>query len=331
MRSPKQTAAGQRPARSNAWNGRCRYRSTSGRPTTCTRGLAGVVRRGISRTVRGHKPRLALASFRPRPRPQRVTAESSASQVPHLEAAPDEPPADVASRTVCEPKIPPTSRPRRNVSKLRYPSREQSNRQTSAASKNPPSRSRPPAPRGEGSRRRSDPKPPSTARDIKLEVSGADRKVEVRLVERAGEVHFAVRTPDGPAGRRSARATSVALLETRAKRLSSRGLARGRRQRPRAAAGRGLVRPTVPARIATAGSGRTARSAASRTSHVRATPKKSKTQSERTAIRMAILLPPLTSESSAPPAAGGGARRLARWTRTCSCSFWWPNCGTRTR
>jgi hypothetical protein len=40
------------------------------------------------------------------------------------------------------------------------------------------------------------PKAPPVARDIKLELSGGDRKVEVRLVERAGEVHFAVRTPD---------------------------------------------------------------------------------------------------------------------------------------
>jgi hypothetical protein len=40
------------------------------------------------------------------------------------------------------------------------------------------------------------PKPAPVARDIRLEVNGADRKVEVRLVERAGEVQFAVRTPD---------------------------------------------------------------------------------------------------------------------------------------
>lgn len=35
------------------------------------------------------------------------------------------------------------------------------------------------------------------AHDIKLELSGAGPRVEVRLVERAGEVHVAVRTPDG--------------------------------------------------------------------------------------------------------------------------------------
>jgi hypothetical protein len=35
------------------------------------------------------------------------------------------------------------------------------------------------------------------ARDIRLEVGSPERKVEVRLVERAGEVHMAVRTPDG--------------------------------------------------------------------------------------------------------------------------------------
>src|SRR5205085_2613427 len=40
------------------------------------------------------------------------------------------------------------------------------------------------------------PKTPPVARDIRLEFAGADRKVEVRLMERAGEVHFAVRTPD---------------------------------------------------------------------------------------------------------------------------------------
>jgi hypothetical protein len=35
------------------------------------------------------------------------------------------------------------------------------------------------------------------AHDIKLELAGAGPRVEVRLVERAGEVHVAVRTPDG--------------------------------------------------------------------------------------------------------------------------------------
>jgi hypothetical protein len=41
------------------------------------------------------------------------------------------------------------------------------------------------------------PAAPPLARDIRVEVAGGgDRKVEVRLVERAGEVHFAVRTPD---------------------------------------------------------------------------------------------------------------------------------------
>jgi hypothetical protein len=41
------------------------------------------------------------------------------------------------------------------------------------------------------------PKAPAVARDIKLELSGStEHKVEVRLVERGGEVHLAVRTPD---------------------------------------------------------------------------------------------------------------------------------------
>jgi hypothetical protein len=39
-------------------------------------------------------------------------------------------------------------------------------------------------------------RPPGVARDIKFEVNGGDRRVEVRLVERGGEVHVAVRTPD---------------------------------------------------------------------------------------------------------------------------------------
>src|SRR5581483_4200183 len=33
-------------------------------------------------------------------------------------------------------------------------------------------------------------------KEIKIELTGADRKVEVRLTERAGELRFAVRTPD---------------------------------------------------------------------------------------------------------------------------------------
>jgi hypothetical protein len=40
------------------------------------------------------------------------------------------------------------------------------------------------------------PKAPTPARDIKLELSGDDRRVEVRLTERAGEVRVAVRTTD---------------------------------------------------------------------------------------------------------------------------------------
>ncbi len=35
------------------------------------------------------------------------------------------------------------------------------------------------------------------AHDIKLELTGTGPRVEVRLVERSGEVHVAVRTPDG--------------------------------------------------------------------------------------------------------------------------------------
>ncbi len=37
---------------------------------------------------------------------------------------------------------------------------------------------------------------PAAVHDLRLEVSGADQKVEVRLTERAGEVRIAVRTPD---------------------------------------------------------------------------------------------------------------------------------------
>lgn len=40
------------------------------------------------------------------------------------------------------------------------------------------------------------PKASPIARDIRLEVGGADRKVELRVIERAGEVQVAVRTPD---------------------------------------------------------------------------------------------------------------------------------------
>jgi hypothetical protein len=45
-----------------------------------------------------------------------------------------------------------------------------------------------------------EPKPdvqPASAHEIKLEVAGGERRVEVRLSERAGEVRVAVRTPDG--------------------------------------------------------------------------------------------------------------------------------------
>jgi hypothetical protein len=41
-----------------------------------------------------------------------------------------------------------------------------------------------------------DTQPNGPARDIRLEVASGDRRVEVRLMERAGEVHVAVRTPD---------------------------------------------------------------------------------------------------------------------------------------
>lgn len=42
-----------------------------------------------------------------------------------------------------------------------------------------------------------EPSPPgSPARDIRLQVAGGDRRVEVRLTERAGEVQISVRTPD---------------------------------------------------------------------------------------------------------------------------------------
>jgi flagellar hook-length control protein FliK len=41
-----------------------------------------------------------------------------------------------------------------------------------------------------------EPKPIGAARDIRLEVSGGDQRVEVKLTERAGQVQVAVRTPD---------------------------------------------------------------------------------------------------------------------------------------
>jgi hypothetical protein len=37
---------------------------------------------------------------------------------------------------------------------------------------------------------------PTPARDIRIDLSGGERRVEVRLMERGGEVHVAVRTPD---------------------------------------------------------------------------------------------------------------------------------------
>jgi len=40
------------------------------------------------------------------------------------------------------------------------------------------------------------PKAPSAARDMRFEVGGGDQKVEIRVAERGGEVHVAVRTPD---------------------------------------------------------------------------------------------------------------------------------------
>jgi hypothetical protein len=40
------------------------------------------------------------------------------------------------------------------------------------------------------------PRAPAAAHDIRLQVNGGERRVEVRLVERDGEVHVAVRTPD---------------------------------------------------------------------------------------------------------------------------------------
>jgi hypothetical protein len=45
--------------------------------------------------------------------------------------------------------------------------------------------------------RRESPLPAPVARDIRIEIGSPDRKVEVRLVERAGDIHLAVRTPDG--------------------------------------------------------------------------------------------------------------------------------------
>jgi hypothetical protein len=39
-------------------------------------------------------------------------------------------------------------------------------------------------------------KPAPVARDLRFELSGGDRKVEVRLTDRGGEVHVAVRTGD---------------------------------------------------------------------------------------------------------------------------------------
>jgi hypothetical protein len=44
--------------------------------------------------------------------------------------------------------------------------------------------------------KRETPLPAPVARDIRLEVGGPERKVEIRVIERAGEVRVAVRTPD---------------------------------------------------------------------------------------------------------------------------------------
>ena len=41
-----------------------------------------------------------------------------------------------------------------------------------------------------------DPAAPAPAREIKLQLAGSGQRVEVRLIERAGDVHLAVRTPD---------------------------------------------------------------------------------------------------------------------------------------
>src|SRR5205823_2302833 len=56
-------------------------------------------------------------------------------------------------------------------------------------------------------------KAPGAARDIRLEVSAGDQRVEVRLRERAGDVHVTVRTPD--AGLAGALREDLPALSTR--------------------------------------------------------------------------------------------------------------------
>jgi hypothetical protein len=131
------------------------------------------------------------------PRPQRVTAESAASQSEHQQAAPDDahtkPRAARLQTDETAEEQPATSRSETFAPFSRAVQAENGDSSTEPRTPEPAA-----APRGEKvANTPDDSKAPPVARDIKLELSGADRKVEVRLVERAGEVHFAVRTPDG--------------------------------------------------------------------------------------------------------------------------------------
>jgi hypothetical protein len=131
------------------------------------------------------------------PRPQRVTAESAASQTEHQQAAPDDPPEKRrAARLLTDDTGEEQATAARSQTFVPF------SREVQAANGDSSTEPRTPepaaAPRGEKVATTPDnSKAPPIARDIKLELSGADRKVEVRLVERAGEVHFAVRTLDG--------------------------------------------------------------------------------------------------------------------------------------
>jgi hypothetical protein len=67
-----------------------------------------------------------------------------------------------------------------------------------AVEERPSAASAPPAPRAERTPEPPLPQPasPAAARDIRLELAQGERRVEVRLVDRGGDLHLAVRTPD---------------------------------------------------------------------------------------------------------------------------------------
>ena len=249
--------------------------------------------RAVRHREPGHQTSLSQTS-----RPRKAASRAIANRRPRRGAAAREP-----------------HRNRRAVRAAVEPERRRS-------SEEPACRTRPRHPAAERTsrRRRRLPKAPPVARDIKLGALRRRSKVEVRLVERAGEVHFAVRTPDGRLAGRLARATAVALLAAGAERFSRRRLAcRGRHGGPERRLDVALGRQQLRRGATTAGSGTAARSDASRTSPGRATPKRSADTKEKgTTIRMAILLPPLTSESSDATRRRRRTAAEARWTRTCS-------------